>query len=94
MVAVALQQGAPRVAAMPAQAAKMLTPLTPREREVLGLLPRGLTNADIGLRLGIAAGTVKVHVERIIHKFGLADRTQVAARAVELGFGNSGAVGK
>lgn len=94
MVAVALQQGAPRVAPAPAQAAKMLTPLTPREREVLGLLPHGLTNADIALRLGIAAGTVKVHVERIIHKFGLADRTQVAARAVELGFGNSGATSK
>ena len=65
--------------------------LTPREREVLVLLPHGLTNADIGLRLGIATGTVKVHVERIIHKLGLNDRTQVAARAVELGFGNSGA---
>lgn len=68
-----------------------LVPLTPREREVLGFLPHGLTNADIAVRLGIATGTVKVHVERIIHKFGLSDRTQVAARAVELGFGTSGA---
>ncbi|MDQ1921123.1 helix-turn-helix transcriptional regulator [Massilia pseudoviolaceinigra] len=91
MLASALPQGAARPAVPAAQSAKLLTPLTPREREVLGLLPHGLTNADIALRLGIAPGTVKVHVERIIHKFGLADRTQVAARAVELGFGHSGA---
>lgn len=91
MLGMALHQGAPRADAAPLQSAKLLTPLTPREREVLGLLPHGLTNADIALRLGIAPGTVKVHVERIIHKFGLADRTQVAARAVELGFGGSGA---
>lgn len=91
MLAITLKQSAPHASVPPVQSAKLLTPLTPREREVLGLLPHGLTNADIALRLGIAPGTVKVHVERIIHKFGLADRTQVAARAVELGFGNSGA---
>jgi DNA-binding CsgD family transcriptional regulator len=65
--------------------------LTSREREVLALLPHGLTNGDIGKTLGIATGTVKVHVERIIHKMGLQDRTQVAALAVELGLGRSGA---
>jgi len=70
---------------------RMSALLTPREREVLALLPSGLTNADIGLRLGIATGTVKVHVERIIHKLQLQDRTQVAAFAVELGLGSSGA---
>ncbi|WP_423027347.1 response regulator transcription factor [Undibacterium sp. Ji42W] len=64
--------------------------LTAREREVLSWLPHGLTNADIGDRLGIARGTVKIHVERIIHKLALQDRTQVAALAVELGLGTSG----
>ncbi|MFZ6770619.1 LuxR C-terminal-related transcriptional regulator [Undibacterium sp. Di26W] len=67
--------------------------LTAREREVLSLLPHGLTNADIGDRLGIARGTVKIHVERIIQKLRLQDRTQVAALAVELGLGTSGTSG-
>ena len=42
-----------------------LDTLTPRERQVFALLPRGLTNAVMAEQLGIAAGTVKVHVERI-----------------------------
>jgi DNA-binding CsgD family transcriptional regulator len=69
---------------------KLSALLTTREREVLALLPHGLTNADIGHKLGIAAGTAKVHVERIIHKLGLQDRTQAAALLVELGLGSSG----
>lgn len=60
--------------------------LTAREQQVFALLPRGLSNAEIGAELGIAGGTVKVHVERILHKLGLRDRTQAAVRASEWGF--------
>lgn len=60
--------------------------LTPREQQVFVLLPRGLTNAEIAQQLGIATGTAKTHVERILHKLGLTDRTQAAVRAVEWGY--------
>ncbi|MCG8348225.1 MAG: response regulator transcription factor [Chloroflexales bacterium] len=59
--------------------------LTPRELEVLGLLTQGLTNREIAHELVISPGTAKIHVERIIAKLGVADRTQAAVRAVELG---------
>jgi putative two-component system response regulator len=59
--------------------------LTPREREVLALLAQGRTNAEIAGRLIVSPGTVKFHVEHIIAKLGVADRTQAAVRAVELG---------
>lgn len=64
----------------------LLESLTPREREVFALLPYGHSNAALASLLGIAAGTVKIHVERILNKFGLKDRTQAAVKAVELGF--------
>lgn len=53
--------------------------LTPREREVAALVAAGLRNADIALALGIALGTVKDHVHRVLHKSGLDGRSQVAA---------------
>lgn len=59
--------------------------LSARERQVLMLLPRGLTNAALASELGIATGTVKVHIERILHKLQLADRTQAAVYAVQCG---------
>lgn len=62
-----------------------LARLTPRERQVLALLPRGLSNAALGAELGIATGTVKVHVERILQKLGLGDRTRAAVYAVQHG---------
>lgn len=62
-----------------------LSRLTPRERQVLALLPRGLSNAALGEELGIATGTVKVHVERILQKLGLGDRTRAAVYAVQHG---------
>lgn len=64
-------------------------PLTAREREVLDLLAQGLTNREIGARLVVSPGTVKVHVEHIIAKLGVSDRTQAAVRAVELGLLNA-----
>jgi DNA-binding NarL/FixJ family response regulator len=60
-------------------------PLTPREREVLRLIAAGHTNGAIGRTLSISLGTVKAHVEHIIAKLGVSDRTQAAVRAVELG---------
>lgn len=63
--------------------------LTPREREVFALLPSGKSNAELGNLLGIASGTVKIHVERILSKLGLNDRTQAAVKAVELGYSSS-----
>jgi DNA-binding NarL/FixJ family response regulator len=59
--------------------------LTPREAEVLGLLATGKTNQQIAQTLVISKGTVKVHVERIIRKLEVSDRTQAAVRAIELG---------
>jgi DNA-binding NarL/FixJ family response regulator len=59
--------------------------LTPREIEVLTLLTTGQTNQQIANSLNISKGTAKVHVERIIRKLEVSDRTQAAVRAIELG---------
>lgn len=59
--------------------------LTPREQQVLALLPRGLSNSQLANELHIAAGTVKSHIERILHKLTLKDRTQAAVLAVQWG---------
>lgn len=69
------------------EVAALIARLTPREQQVFALLPRGYTNAELGSQLGIATGTVKVHVERILNKLGLKDRTQAAVRASEWGLG-------
>lgn len=60
-------------------------PLTHRESEVLMLVVQGMTNRGIAEKLGIASGTVKIHIERILSKLGVADRTQAAVRAAALG---------
>lgn len=78
-----------RLAAGAPPAHPPLAQLTPRELEVLRLLPLGLTNRQIADRLFVSAGTVKLHVERIIAKLAVADRTQAAARAVELGLASA-----
>lgn len=57
-------------------------PLTQRESEVLTHLCEGLTNREIASRMGISYETVKEHVQHILHKIGVADRTQAAVWAV------------
>ncbi len=59
--------------------------LTPREATVLRLLAQGRTNREIAAELRVAVGTVKVHIEHILAKLSVSDRTQAAVRALELG---------
>ncbi|MBN1247864.1 MAG: response regulator transcription factor, partial [Anaerolineae bacterium] len=59
--------------------------LTDRELDVLRLLARGLTNADIAGRLFLSEGTVRNYVSSILAKLGVADRTQAAVLALRYG---------
>lgn len=60
-------------------------PLTPREREVLGLLAEGLANKAIAARLGISEHTAKFHVNAILAKLGVDSRAEAIVRAARLG---------
>jgi NarL family two-component system response regulator LiaR len=59
--------------------------LSEREREVLGLLARGMTNAEIAERLYLSEGTVRNYVSAILTKLNVADRTQAAVTALRYG---------
>jgi DNA-binding NarL/FixJ family response regulator len=60
-------------------------PLTPREREVLSLIGRGMANKVIARELSLSEKTVKAHVSSILAKLGVTDRTQAALYAVRAG---------
>jgi len=69
----------------PRQANLPSVQLSPREREVLQLLAQGQTNREIARTLTVSASTIKIHVEHILAKLGVSDRTQAAVRSIELG---------
>lgn len=76
---------------MPAEVAERLSEhfpqvaLTPREIEVLQHVAKGLGNKEIGVRLGTAAGTVKMHLQNILSKLGASDRTHAVTLAIRRG---------
>jgi NarL family two-component system response regulator LiaR len=58
--------------------------LTPREREVLGLMVEGLTNPEIAQRLMVSVSTARAHVSNIFSKLGVSNRAEAVARAFRL----------
>jgi DNA-binding NarL/FixJ family response regulator len=69
-------------------ATQITSKLTEREIEILNLIAKGLSNADISARLFLSEGTVRNHVSAILTKLGVSDRTQAAVIAIQHGLGD------
>jgi len=80
-----VEEFARRPAAAPATPPPAVAELTPREREVLALLVRGLSNPEICERLFISDATAKTHVARVLQKLGVRDRVQAVIYGYEHG---------
>ncbi|MBK9990494.1 MAG: response regulator transcription factor [Verrucomicrobia bacterium] len=64
---------------------RVVSHLSPREAEVLSCVAKGLSNKEIGARLNVVEGTIKLHVNSILAKLGVSDRTQAILAAVKRG---------
>lgn len=87
-----LVSAAMRADSAPSQSGDISKILTNREQEVVGLVAQGLTNKEIARELGISPATVKVHVERLIGKLGVADRTQAAVLVEKMKSAGKGSI--